>query len=261
MARLAAERHALAGRAAGRPAWGVLRGDVDNFGIRLRRAQTIEEHVQLSVMYKKFFAGELEVLCSHAGVLAQGEHPLFRRRRLRGLRRLGRVDPAGARDAAAVPPLHRREPEGLSRPRGQDASRMALALARRPDAPLARCLPASRASSWSWPSRPTKIASHLFGRTLEWKHVAEAAESRTRWRAWCASSAARGSSCENWASFYREPRAPDRAPAPREADRFDRPWRFHRRLNRMVAGRARPRVPEAARAACRRDDRQERGAM
>jgi hypothetical protein len=32
----------------------VLRGDVDNFGIRIRRAQSIEEHVQLSVMYKQF---------------------------------------------------------------------------------------------------------------------------------------------------------------------------------------------------------------
>ena len=42
----------------------MLRGDVDNFGIRIRRAQTIEEHIQLSVMFKQFFAGELEVLCS-----------------------------------------------------------------------------------------------------------------------------------------------------------------------------------------------------
>ena len=55
---------ALAARAAGLSTWGVLRGDVDNFGIRIRRAQTIEEHIQLSVMYKQFFAGELEVLCS-----------------------------------------------------------------------------------------------------------------------------------------------------------------------------------------------------
>jgi hypothetical protein len=54
----------LASRAAGRSTWGVLRGDVDNVGIRIRRAQTIEEHIQLSVMYKQFFAGELEVLCS-----------------------------------------------------------------------------------------------------------------------------------------------------------------------------------------------------
>ncbi len=54
----------LASRATGLSTWGVLRGDVDNFDIRLRRAQNIEEHIQLSVMFKQFFAGELEVLCS-----------------------------------------------------------------------------------------------------------------------------------------------------------------------------------------------------
>jgi CRISPR-associated protein Csm1 len=54
----------LAARAGGLETWGVLRGDVDTFGIRMRRTQTIEEHIQLSVLYKQFFAGELEVLCS-----------------------------------------------------------------------------------------------------------------------------------------------------------------------------------------------------
>jgi len=54
----------LGGRAAGLATWGVLRGDVDNFAIRIQRAQNIEEHIQLSVMCKQFFAGELEVLCS-----------------------------------------------------------------------------------------------------------------------------------------------------------------------------------------------------
>jgi CRISPR-associated protein Csm1 len=52
----------LASRAQGRPAWGVLRGDVDLFSLRLRRLQSIEEYVQLSSLYKQFFAGELEVL-------------------------------------------------------------------------------------------------------------------------------------------------------------------------------------------------------
>jgi len=55
---------ALARRAQGRSIWGVLRGDVDNFGLRLRRVHSIEEHVPLSVLYKQFFAGELEVVCS-----------------------------------------------------------------------------------------------------------------------------------------------------------------------------------------------------
>jgi CRISPR-associated protein Csm1 len=59
-----ASSRSLASRASGLRTWGVLRGDVDNFGIRIRRAQNIEEHIQLSVMFKQFFAGELEVLCS-----------------------------------------------------------------------------------------------------------------------------------------------------------------------------------------------------
>ncbi len=54
----------MAARSNGRPLWGVLRGDVDDFGIRLRRLHSIEEHVQLSLLYKQFFAGELEILCS-----------------------------------------------------------------------------------------------------------------------------------------------------------------------------------------------------
>jgi CRISPR-associated protein Csm1 len=54
----------MAARSNGRPLFGLLRGDVDDFGLRLRRLQSIEEHVQVSVLYKQFFAGELEILCS-----------------------------------------------------------------------------------------------------------------------------------------------------------------------------------------------------
>jgi CRISPR-associated protein Csm1 len=54
----------LAARSKGQPVWGVLRADVDNFGIRIRRAQSIEEHVQLSMMFKHFFARELDLVCS-----------------------------------------------------------------------------------------------------------------------------------------------------------------------------------------------------
>ena len=54
----------LAKRSKGQPVWGVLRANVDNFGIRIRRAQSIEEHVQLSMMFKHFFARELDLVCS-----------------------------------------------------------------------------------------------------------------------------------------------------------------------------------------------------
>ena len=46
----AADPATLARRAQGVPLWGVLRGDVDSFGVRLRRLNTIEEHVQVSVL-------------------------------------------------------------------------------------------------------------------------------------------------------------------------------------------------------------------
>ncbi len=54
----------LARQSAGQPVWGMLRANVDNFGIRIRRAQSIEEHVQLSMMFKHFFARELDLVCS-----------------------------------------------------------------------------------------------------------------------------------------------------------------------------------------------------
>ncbi len=104
--RSAATVATLARRAQGRSLWGVLRGDVDSFGVRLRRLTSIEEHVQLSVLYKQFFAGELEVLMFHARILAQGHHPVFGRRRFRGVRKLGRLAVAGARSAAPVPSFH-----------------------------------------------------------------------------------------------------------------------------------------------------------
>ncbi len=63
-ARPSAYTRELGHRAQGRRLWGVLRGDVDHFAIRLRRVTSIEEHVQASMLYKQFFAGELELLCS-----------------------------------------------------------------------------------------------------------------------------------------------------------------------------------------------------
>jgi len=54
----------LAKRSKGEKLWGVLRGEIDDFGTRMRRVQSVEEHVQLSMLYKQFLAGEIELLCS-----------------------------------------------------------------------------------------------------------------------------------------------------------------------------------------------------
>ena len=58
----------LARRARGQRLWGVLRGEIDDFGTRMRRLQSVEEHVHISMLYKQFLTGEIELLCS------QGEY-------------------------------------------------------------------------------------------------------------------------------------------------------------------------------------------
>ena len=58
----------LARRAHGQRLWGVLRGEIDDYGTRMRRLQSVEEHVHLSMLYKQFLAGEIQLLCS------QGEY-------------------------------------------------------------------------------------------------------------------------------------------------------------------------------------------
>ena len=126
----------LARRAQGRSIWGVLRGDVDNFGLRLRRVHSIEEHVPLSVLYKQFFAGELEVICSmpefwrKVTIIYSGGDDFA----VYGV--VGCADRPGARGAAPVPPLHRRESEGISGAEGKTIS-MAIALAPETYYPLA----------------------------------------------------------------------------------------------------------------------------
>ena len=54
----------LAKRSKGISLWGVLRGEFDDFPARLRRVQSVEEHVQLALLYKQFLSGEIELLCS-----------------------------------------------------------------------------------------------------------------------------------------------------------------------------------------------------
>ena len=164
----------MASRSNGRPLWGVLRGDVDDFGIRLRRLQSIEEHVQLSVLYKQFFAGELEILCSmpefwrRVSVLYSGGNSfavygswdalILLARELQ--RMLGRFVEESVKDFPG--------PEAKS-------ITMACALAESADTPLnsvyAECgrdLALAKASD--------KDCIYLLGRVLEWKQLGDAAE-------------------------------------------------------------------------------------
>ena len=165
---------ALARRAQGRHLWGVLRGDVDHFAVRLRRLQTIEEHVQLSVLYKQFFAGELEVLCSM---------PEFWRKVT--ILYSGGDDFAlyGAWDALIQLAgelqrlFHRFSEENLQDFPGPEAKTisMALALAPAPDSALG---PVYREAgrNLQLAKSADKDCIYLLNRVLEWKQLADAGE-------------------------------------------------------------------------------------
>src|ERR1700730_3930966 len=164
----------LAERSQGKPLWGILRGDVDHFAIRLRRLQTIEEHVQVSVLYKQFFAGELEVICSM---------PEFWRKVT--ILYSGGDDFAvyGSWDALILLArelqrlFHRFTEENLKDFPGPEAKTisMALALAPEVDAPFGSVYHEA-GLNLELAKSSDKDCIYLLGRVLEWKRLADAAE-------------------------------------------------------------------------------------
>ena len=222
----------LAARAAGRRTWGVLRGDVDSFESRLHRAVTVEEHLQLSIMYKQFFAGEIQVLCSMpeffrtVSVLYSGGDDfalvgswnaliLFARELQRLFHRF--VD-ANLRELAG--------PEGKT-------ITMAIALARGADDCLGSVyrtcgdyLEVARASG--------KDCIHLLGRTLEWKQLSDAGEMKDTMARMVSEFGCSAQFLHELAGFYRPDTPADGRRTRSRNDRLERPWRFHRRLNRVI---------------------------
>jgi len=237
--REAATAPVLASRAEGRPVWGVLRGDVDSFGIRMRRLQSIEEYVQLSVLYKQFFAGEVEVLCSL---------PEFWRKV--NLLHTGGDDFAvyGAWDALIgfareLQRLFQRFTEEHLKefpgPEGKTIT-MALALAPDLDTPLGSVYGRSR-DRLEIAKSADKDCFFLLGRTLEWKQLSDAAELKDELTAMVREFGVAPQYLRDLCGIYRETR---RAPG---AKRVERPWRFHRRLLRIL-GSSRSRDFQKARA-------------
>ena len=249
--REAATAPVLASRAEGRPVWGVLRGDVDSFGIRMRRLQSIEEYVQLSVLYKQFFAGEVEVLCSL---------PEFWRKV--NLLHTGGDDFAvyGAWDALIgfareLQRLFQRFTEEHLKefpgPEGKTIT-MALALAPELDTPLGSVYGRSR-DRLEIAKSADKDCFFLLGRTLEWKQLSDAAELKDELTAMVREFGVAPQYLRDLCGIYRETR---RAPG---AKRVERPWRFHRRLLTNTGKFALARFPEGARQPDRGPGGQEPG--
>ncbi|HML15659.1 MAG TPA: hypothetical protein VK419_01485 [Bryobacteraceae bacterium] len=226
----------LAARATGLATWGVLRGDVDNFGIRIRRAQTIEEHIQLSVMFKQFFAGELEVLCSM---------PEFWRKVTVIFSGGDDFAVYGAWDsliglARELERLFHRFAEtnlkDFAGPEGKTIS-MALALAPAVDASLGAVFEEAGERLEAAKSAD-KDCIWLLGRTLEWKQFTEAAELKESLMRLVAEFGCSPQYLRDLCGIYRETQS---KMSRRQARKMggERPWRYHRRIRRIL-GAAQP---------------------
>ncbi|SPF40587.1 Hydrolase of the HD superfamily (Permuted catalytic motifs)-like protein [Candidatus Sulfopaludibacter sp. SbA4] len=224
----AAPVQTLARRAQGRSIWGVLRGDVDNFGLRVRRVHSIEEHVPLSVLYKQFFAGELEVLCSlpefwrKVSILYSGgdDFAVY-----------GSWDAliALAREVQRL--FHRFTEENLKDYPGAEGKTISMAIALAPETyyPLAsvyeeagRNLDLAKAAD--------KDCIYLLGRILEWRHLNDAAELKDTVTRLIHDFRMSRQFLYQLRSIYRHEAYAD------VAGETQRTWRFQRRFNRILSG-------------------------
>jgi CRISPR-associated protein Csm1 len=227
-----ASTEVLASRAQGRKTWGVLRGDVDQFGIRLRRLTTIEEHIQLSIMYKQFFAGEIEVLSSmpefwqRVTVLYSGgdDFAVF-----------GAWDALipFARELQRL--FQRFAEENLKEFPGAEGKTitMALALADSEDATLASVFKeaglrleaaksADRDSFW------------LLGRLLEWKQLNDASDLKDSLTRMVSEHELSPHYLREVSGVYRE--SQHRMSRRQARKTGERPWRYVRRIQRILTG-------------------------
>jgi len=224
----AAPVQTLGRRAQGRSIWGVLRGDVDSFGLRLRRVPSIEEHVPLSVLYKQFFAGELEVLCSmpefwrKVSIIYSGgdDFAVY-----------GAWDAliALAREVQRL--FHRFTEENLKDYPGPEGKTISMAIALAPETyyPLAavyeeagRNLDLAKSSD--------RDCIYLLGRILEWRHLGDAADLKDTVTRLIHDFRMSRQFLYQLRSFYR------REAYGEGGAETQHTWRFQRRFNRILSG-------------------------
>lgn len=221
----------LGARSAGVHAWGVLRGDVDNFTIRIQRAQSIEEHIQLSVMYKQFFAGELEVLCSlpefwqKVSVIYSGgdDFAVY-----------GAWDALIALAAELQRLFHKFVEANLKDfvgPEGKTIT-MALALASSQEASLGAVFEEAGARLEAAKSAD-KDCIWILGRTLEWRQFAEASSLKDALTKMVDDYGCSPQYLRDLCGIYRETQS---KMTKKQARRMggERPWRYHRRIRRIL---------------------------
>lgn len=238
----------LASRAQGRKTWGILRGDADQFHARLQKAESVEEYIQLSVFYKQFFVGEVQALCTQeefrdkTAVLFTGGDEFAI---------------AGSWDvllpfAQAIERVFRRSSEELLKDfPGVEGKTISMGIA------LAPSLETGPAVVYREAGRQLEAAKcaardsvAVFGRVLDWKQASEAAELKEVMVRMVDRYHCSPQFLGELGAFYRET---DRVLPAKSSRRLQetqqRPWRLHRRLNRVLDGRERHRDFEKARQA------------
>ncbi len=228
----AAGLDSLASRAQGRPIWGVLRGDVDNLGIRLRRVQSIEEHVQLSVMYKQFFAGELELICSvpdywrKVSVLYSGGDDFAVYGAWDALIPL-------ARELQRL--FHRFSEENLKDFPGPEGKTITMAVALAGDSSSTLASVYEQAGRMLGLAKATdKDCIFVLGHVLEWRQLAAASDLRETMLRMAGEVESPRRFLVDLTAFYRKAAAASRLTG--AGSRFEKPWQVHRHLNRALGG-------------------------
>ncbi len=218
----------LGRRAQGRSIWGVLRGDVDNFGLRLRRVHSIEEHVPLSVLYKQFFAGELEVICSlpefwkKVSIIYSGgdDFAVY-----------GSWDAliALAREVQRL--FHRFTEENLKDYPGAEGKTISMAIALAPETyyPLASVFEEA-GRNLDFAKSNDRDCIYLLGRILEWRHLSDAADLKDTVTRLVHDFRMSKQFLYQLRSFYRREAYGD------SGGEVQRTWRFQRRFNRVLSG-------------------------
>jgi CRISPR-associated protein Csm1 len=220
----------LAQRAEGAARWGILIGDVDQFDAQLRRVGSVEEHIQLSVLFRDFFAGELSLLCAlpdfwrTVSVLyCSGD----------GFAVMGSWDALLAL-ARELQRLFERFAEqnlqGMSPLEGKSVS-MALAIAPEEDADPSSVY--AQAIEGLRQAKTIESGSfHLFGRVLEPKRLADAEELKSSLIRLVRDFGYSPDYIQDLASVYRE--SLSARSSRRKAVRVDKPWRIYMRLARVI---------------------------
>ncbi len=221
----------LATRAEGVAGWGVLRGDVDNFDARRRRANTIEEHIHLSILFKQFFAGELALLCSY---------PEFWRKVSVVYRGGDDFAVAGSWDSLILfaRELHRLfekfVEQNLTVSGGTEARGISMALEIAPEAEASAAAVFEQAGLHLRSAKVSEAGTfHLFGRTLEWARLQDAEDLKTGLMRLAKDFRAGRGYIDDLASVYRESFAA-RASRRGKAARVEKPWRTYLRISEVL---------------------------